>query len=109
MARLELGGKCPGRALARALKNQPGSVRKNPCARGCTPWWRLRGSRRNANRKQVAPVGLFVFELSAAEHGRDVTWRADRRHESVFGKDRIKRAWWMNHLQVGLGRQHQNL
>jgi hypothetical protein len=52
---------------------------------------------------------LFVFEPSTAEHGRDVTWRANRRHESVFGKDRIKRDWRMNHFQVGLGRQHQNL
>ena len=52
---------------------------------------------------------LSVFELSAAEQGRDVTWRANRRHESVFGKNRIKRDWRMNHLQVGLGRQHQNL
>jgi hypothetical protein len=52
---------------------------------------------------------LFVFELSAAGHGRDVTRRANRRHESVFGKDRIKRDWRMNHLEVGLGRQHQNL
>ena len=51
----------------------------------------------------------ICFELSAAEHGRDVPWRANRRHESMFGKDRIKRDWRMNHLQIGLGRKHQNL
>ena len=55
------------------------------------------------NRSIPTGTGLFGFQSSAAEQGRDVARRADRGHQAVFCHDRIKRDRRSDYFHVGFG------
>src|ERR1700688_1717571 len=50
---------------------------------------------------------LRAFELTPAEHRRDIARRADRRHEAVLGQHRFERGRRPDEVEIRLGRQHE--